>query len=144
LILYIDSSALVKRYVEERGSSAVLDWMDTSALNGTVVVARAEVAAAVTRAKKMNYISGKQVRASLDTFRKEWEGFSRLPVTETLVAHADLLACEHNLRGYDAIHLAAALTWQDLLDLPVTVATFDKELAEAARASGLAVLPQEQ
>jgi predicted nucleic acid-binding protein len=58
-----------------------------------------------------------------------------------LVARADGLACEHNLPGYDAIHLASALTWQDLIELPVTVVTYDRELAAAARASGMAVLP---
>ena len=80
----------------------------------------------------------------LNIFHKEWNNFTRLPVTESLVAHADALACEHNLRGYDAIHLAAALNWQDLIDLPVTLVTYDKELASAARVLGMAVLPEKQ
>jgi predicted nucleic acid-binding protein len=141
LILYFDSSALVKRYVEEQGSSDVLDWMDDSDLNGTVLVTRAEVAAAITRAVRMQYVSQENARQFLDTFRKEWSSLHRLPVTEPLVARADVLACGHNLRGYDAIHLAAALIWQELLGLPVTVVTYDQELAEAARASGMVVLP---
>ena len=141
MILYFDSSALVKRYVEEQGSSDVLDWMDDSDLNGTILVTRAEVAAAITRAVRMQYVSQEEARQFLETFRKEWSDFHRLPVTEPLVARADALACERNLRGYDAIHLAAALTWQELLDLPVTLATYDRDLAEAARASGMLVLP---
>lgn len=141
MILYFDSSALVKRYVEEQGTSDVLDWMDTSDLNGTVLVTRAEVVAAITRAKRMRYVSQEGTRKFLDTFHQEWSNFQRLPVSETLVARADALACEHNLRGYDAIHLASALTWQELLDLPVTVVTYDMELAAAAQASGLLVLP---
>ena len=141
MILYFDSSALVKRYVEEQGSSDVLDWMDDSDLNGTVLVTHAEVAAAITRAVRMQYVSQDEGQQFLDTFRKEWNDLHRLPVTEPLVARADALACGHNLRGYDAIHLAAALTWQELLGLPVTVVTYDRELAEAARASGMVVLP---
>jgi len=141
LILYFDSSALVKRYVEEQGTSDVLGWMDTSDLNGTVLVTRSEVVAAITRAKRMRYVSQEDTRKFLDTFHREWSSFQRLPVSETLVARADALACEHNLRGYDAIHLASALTWQELLDLPVTVVTYDMELAAAAQASGLLVLP---
>lgn len=139
--LYFDSSALVKRYVEEQGSSDVLDWMDHSDLSGTVLVTRAEVAAAITRAVRRQVLSQETARQSLDTFHNEWSGFHRLPVTEWLVARADVLACEHALRCYDAIHLAAALTWQELLGLPVTLVTYDRELAEAARASGMAVLP---
>jgi predicted nucleic acid-binding protein len=141
LILYFDSSALVKRYVEEQGSSDVLDWMDASDLNGTGLVTRVEVVAAITRAMRMQYVSQDDARKILDTFRKEWSSFHRLPVSEPLVERADATACEHNLRGYDAIHLAAAFTWQELLDLPVTVVTYDRGLAEAARASGMAVLP---
>ncbi|HVM71507.1 MAG TPA: type II toxin-antitoxin system VapC family toxin [Anaerolineales bacterium] len=139
--LYFDSSALVKRYVEEQGSSNVLDWMDNSDLNGTVLVTRAEVAAAITRAVRMHYVSHEEARQFLELFHEEWSSFHRLPVTERLVARADAVACEYNLRGYDAIHLAAALTWQELLEVAVTLVTYDRELAEAARASGLAVLP---
>jgi len=144
VILYLDTSALIKRYIEEQGSSDVLDWMDDSELNGTALVTRVEVAAAITRAVRRKYVSQEDARQFLDMFHKEWSSFTRLPVTEPLVARADALACEYNLRGYDALHLAAALTWQDLLDLPVTVVTYDKELAEAARASDMLVLPEKQ
>jgi predicted nucleic acid-binding protein len=144
LILYFDTSALVKRYVEEQGSSDVLDWMDDSELNGTALVTRVEVAAAITCAVRRQVVSQKHARQFLGMFHKEWVNFTRLPITEPLVARADALACEHNLRGYDALHLAAALTWQALLDLPVTVVTYDKELAEAARASDMGVLPEKQ
>jgi len=144
LILYFDSSALVKRYVEEQGSSDVLDWMDDSELNGTVLVTRAEVAAAITRAVRRQVVSQEDARQFLELFHKEWRNYTRLPITEALVARADALACEHNLRGYDAVHLAAALTWQELLELPVTLVTYDRELAEAARTLGMAVLPKKQ
>jgi uncharacterized protein len=144
LILYLDSSALVKRYVEEQGTSDVLDWMDDSELNGTVLVTRAEVAAAITRAVRMQYVSPENARQFLNIFHKEWNNFTRLPITESLVARADALACEHNLRGYDAVHLASALNWQDLIDQPVTLVTYDKELASAAQALGMAVLPEKQ
>ena len=144
MILYFDSSALVKRYVEEQGSSDVLDWMDDSELNGTVLVTRAEVAAAITRAVRRQVVSQEDARQFLELFHKEWRNYTRLPITEALVARADALACEHNLRGYDAVHLAAALTWQELLELPVTLVTYDRELAEAARTLGMAVLPKKQ
>jgi len=144
LILYFDSSAMVKRYVEEQGTSDVLDWMDDSELNGTVLVTRAEVAAAITRAVRMQYVSPENAGQFLNVFHKEWNNFTRLPVTESLVARADALACEHNLRGYDAIHLAAALNWQELIDLPVALVTYDKELASVARALGMAVFPGKQ
>ena len=54
---------------------------------------------------------------------------------------ADDLAWQYGLRGYDAMHLAAALLWQDGLEESVTLATFDRQLWQAGRQSGLAVFP---
>jgi predicted nucleic acid-binding protein len=90
---------------------------------------------------RMRYLSQEDFDDALEKFRADWMDYQRLPVNEPLVARADTLACEHTLRGYDAIHLAAALTWQELLNLPVTLVTYDRELAGAAQASGMAVLP---
>jgi predicted nucleic acid-binding protein len=144
LNLYFDSSALVKRYIDEQGSSDVLDWMDDSKINGTVLVTRAEVASAISRAVRMQYISKEDVGRFLDVFRREWESLHRIPITEPLIARADTLACDHNLRGYDAVHLAAALIWQEQLGMPVTVVTYDRELAAAVQALGMTVLPENQ
>lgn len=140
--LYLDTSALVKRYVKEPGSDDARAWVRAARIKTTVIITRAEVAAALTRALCMNTISKVDYDFALSKFRSDWVDFQRLSVTERLVARADRLACEFGLRGYDAVHLAAALTWQENLNFPVTLATFDRELADAARQSGLAVLPE--
>jgi predicted nucleic acid-binding protein len=140
--LYLDTSALVKRYVEETGSEDVLDWMDRAEMIGTGLVTRAEVASAITRATRMNYLTNQTSRKTLDKFRQEWESIHRLPTNEELIARADFMACQYGLRGYDAVHLAATLIWQEALMEPVTLATYDQELAIAGRNSGLQVLPE--
>jgi predicted nucleic acid-binding protein len=140
--LYLDTSALVKRYVEETGSEDVLDWMDRAEMIGTGLVTRAEVASAITRATRMNYLTNQTSRKTLDKFRQEWESIHRLPINEELIARADFMACQYGLRGYDAVHLAATLIWQEALMEPVTLATYDQELAIAGRNSGLQVLPE--
>jgi len=140
--LYLDSSALAKRYVEEPGSEDVLDWMDLADTIGTGSVTRAEVAAAITRATCMNHLTVQVSVKALSKFRQEWVDFHRIPINEELIARADFLACQHDLRGYDAVHLAAALIWQEALMLPVTLATYDQELADAGKKSGLRVLPE--
>jgi predicted nucleic acid-binding protein len=144
VILYLDTSALIKRYVQETGSADMRAWLLSADDKATILVTRAEMSSALNRLLRMKFLSVDEYASTLDTFRADWEDYHRLPITESLVARADLLACEHNLRGYDAIHLAAALTWQDLLDLPVTLVTYDKELAKAALASGMAILPEEE
>ena len=139
--LYLDTSALIKRYVNEAGSSNVYDWIRSADDKATTMVTRAEMSAGFNRLLRMKHLSQKDYEDTLEEFRADWWDYHRLPVTEPLVARADRLACEHILRGYDAIHLAAALTLQELLSLPVTLVTYDRELAEAAQASGMAVLP---
>ena len=139
--LYLDTSAIIKRYVNEAGSTDVREWIRSADDKATTLITRAEMSAGINRLLRMKYLSQKDYSKALEEFRADWMDYHRLPVTEPLVARADALACEHALRGYDAIHLAAALTWKELLDQPVTLVTYDRELAEAARASGMAVLP---
>ena len=58
------------------------------------------------------------------------------------MALADTLAWDYGLRGYDAVHLASALTWQEALGEPVLLATFDKQLWSAAPKAGVAIWPE--
>jgi predicted nucleic acid-binding protein len=139
--LYLDTSALIKRYVNEAGSTDVRVWIRSSDGKATTLITRAEMSAGINRLLRMKYLSQEDYSDALEEFHADWMDYHRLPISEALVARADAVACEHALRGYDAVHLAAALTWQELLGLPVTLATYDQELAEAARASGMAVLP---
>ena len=74
-------------------------------------------------------------------FGQEWPDIARIPVTERLVALADALAWEHGLRGYDAVQLASAVTWQDMVGLDVVLATFDQQLWAAAPRAGLRPWP---
>jgi hypothetical protein len=60
-----------------------------------------------------------------------------------LIARADILAWELDLRGYDAVHLASALLWQDSLGRKVTMATFDRKLWQAAEERGLSPFPED-
>ena len=66
-------------------------------------------------------------------------------MTEALVGRAGNLAWRHNLRGYDAAQLAAALAWQEMredMQDEIVFACFDDELVQAAAAEGLDTWPQ--
>lgn len=141
MILYLDSSALVKRYVREAGSDEVERLIARAGAVGTGLVSRAEVAAALARAARLGLVERDEAEAALRVFRAEWPRLARVQLTEPLLARADALAWDFGLRGYDAVHLASALYWQDSLSEPVTLATFDRELWRAAQAAGLDVWP---
>jgi len=143
MILYLDASALVKRYVAEPGSAEVSEAISQAEIAGTVLISRAEVAAALAKAVRVGTLTQQEALASLQVFRDEWPDLVRVQVTETVVARADTLAWEHNLRGHDAVHLAAAAFWQDVMSQPVTMMTFDKPLWVASRRVGLASYPED-
>jgi predicted nucleic acid-binding protein len=103
MILYLDSSALVKRYVAEPGSTEVNDAIPTAEVIGTAIISRAEVAAALTKSVRMEVLTREEASASLQVFRNEWLDLVRVQITELVVTRADSLAWEHHLRGYDAV-----------------------------------------
>jgi uncharacterized protein len=142
MIIYIDASALVKRYVAEEGSAEVGELIGQAAAVGTAIISRAEVAAALAKAVRMKLFPRNEAASALKVFNKEWESLIRLQITEILMSRAAALAWDYGLRGYDATHLAAALFWQDMLGEQVTLATFDRHLWEAAKAADLIVWPE--
>ena len=141
MILYLDTSALIKRYMIEPGSEDVKAWMRQSRLASTSIITRAEMGAAISKATRMNWINMEQGQQALQWFRSEWEMFGRLPVNEATVQRADGLACLYGLRGYDAVHLACVLLYRDGLGESIRLATYDRALWQAGRMEGLGLLP---
>jgi predicted nucleic acid-binding protein len=139
--LYIDTSALLKLFIQETHSDDIRHLVESADLVATGLITRAETAAGINRLTRMNMINQAECESVLSNFRKEWGDYHRILVTEQIVIRADLLTGQYSLRGYDAVHLACALTWCELLGAPVIVATFDKELHQAAQKSGLEVFP---
>ena len=142
MIVYIDASALVKRYVAERGSEAVIELTAKADIVATSVVSRAELAAALARAARLGALDHDGARQAQRRFSREWPDFARVPLTEALVARAERLAWDYELRGYDAVQLAAGLMWQESIGEDVLLATFDRQLWGAATRAGLQVWPQ--
>lgn len=141
MILYLDASALVKRYVAETGSAEVAAVLDRARAIATAVISRAEVTAALARAVRIGLAPREDVAAVLSGFDVDWGDLIRLEVNEPVVARAAALAWAQGLRGYDAVHLASALMWQESLGDPVTLATYDRELWRGARNAGLQPWP---
>lgn len=141
MIVYLDASALVKRYVAEAGSVEVASLITKARAIGTAVVSRAEVSAALAKAARVGVLTRESAAGALKAFNADWQRLIRLQFGEPLAARAATLAWEHGLRGYDAVHLATALFWQETLGEAITVATYDRELWRSAQASGLTPWP---
>ena len=141
MILYADASALAKRYLAEAGSPEIEKLILQAEAVGTCLITRAEISAAIAKAVRTGALERAEAERILRTFRQHWADIGSLQLTETLVAEADALAWEFGLRGYDAVHLASARIWQETISEPVTLATFDKHLWEAAQKAGMEVWP---
>ncbi len=141
MIVYLDASALVKRYVAEEGSLEVNELISRADSVLTNLISRAEVAAAIMRASRMGIINREDARKAIAQVRSEWENLQRLPVTEATVGRADSLVSNYDLRGYDAVHMAAALIWREAIGESITLATYDKNLWNIAQNAGLDTWP---
>jgi predicted nucleic acid-binding protein len=143
MILYLDASALVKRYVAEVGSVEVDRLIAQAGVAGTAAISRAEVAAALAKAVRVGTLARDEAEAALQVFRTQWVDLVRLLLTGVILAQADALAWDYGLRGYDAVHLAVVRFWQSSLGEAVTLATYDRQLWQAGGAAGLVVWPED-
>jgi predicted nucleic acid-binding protein len=141
MILYLDTSALVKRFVLEKGSTDVNKLISIADLVGSSLITQVEMAAALGKAARMHWIDQIAAETAYRDFINQWQYFTRLLISQVLIERAAQLSLEFGLRGYDATHLASTLFWQDSLDMEILLATYDKELWTVAQMIGLSVWP---
>ena len=144
MIAYFDASALVKRYVAERGSRETIALIADSDMAATSIVTRAEVAAAFAKAARVHLMTDDRARSAQRSFAEDWPDLVRVPITEALAERAEALAWDHGLRGYDAVQLASALTWQESVASEIVLATFDQQLWDAAPRAGVKAWPEKR
>ncbi len=141
-IIYLDTSALVKQYVQEAGSKDVQKLIKSADHSGTSLITRTEMAAALSRAVRMKLLPASEAETAWKQFLGEWSALSRLKVSGQIIDRAAALTWMYSLRGYDAVHLASAILWQETMEAQITLATFDRELWSAASQAGLSVWPE--
>jgi predicted nucleic acid-binding protein len=140
--VYLDASALVKRYVTERGSRETGELSAKADVVATSLVSRAEVAAALAKAVRLGIVEPDNGRRAQRAFASQWPDIAKVPVTEALISRSEALAWDFGLRGYDAVQLASALTWQEAVGAEITLATFDRQLWDAGKKAGIRIWPE--
>src|SRR3954449_11986621 len=140
MILYLDSSALLKLYVDENGSEQVRKLVARAKLVCTHLIGYAEICAAFGRAHRMGRVSTDDLPRLLQDFDRDWSNIEVVGVTEPLVRRAGHMAVRFALRGYDSVHLAAAEAVARDIGQPsmLRFVAFDAALDEAASALGFA------
>ena len=139
MIVYLDSSALVKLLVVETDSDSVLAAVSAASIVASSRIAYAEAMAAIARRHR----EGKTDESTRDSLVARLDGFwNDIVVLEVDEREAGRLSLLHPLRGADAIHVAAALTLRtSVAPTPVWFIAFDQRLNAAASSEGLSIQP---
>jgi predicted nucleic acid-binding protein len=138
MILYLDTSALVKLFVKEAFSEVVRTAAGLAATCATSRIAYVEFHATLARRERegLEVAKAQAVRAS---FEASWKDLLIVEVNRATVVRAASLARLHSLRGYDAVHLASAQGVHEV-SADMVFACFDNHLNGAALAQTMKVL----
>ena len=140
MIVYIDTSDLVKLYVDESGSDAIKEIVRKATVISTSKVAYAEARAAFARKQRDGGFSFKVLRKIVEDFNREWESYFLIEVTDGLIRSAGDIAEKHLLRGFDSIHLASAINLKNKIGSEVYFSSTDEKLNQAAGKEGIIIL----
>lgn len=141
---FFDSSAIVKRYINETGSAWVLGITDPATDSRVYVasVTGVEVVSAITRKVRGGHVAPLNAAVSLSDFHQDFAAEYRVTaISDSVINRAMAVAETYALRGYDAIQLAAAVETNSrrvaLGAPPLILVAADRDLLAAGVAEGL-------
>jgi uncharacterized protein len=153
-VLYLDSSALVKRYFAEPGSKGIVARLNREERQNfhafTSVLAFAEIHATIRRRVRESALSEKEASRIQDQFDSDWLfSFTPIELSVGVLGFIRDILKKTPLTGADAIHLASALWIQDALKLgkqfgpissrEIVFACYDVKLCHAASSFGFSI-----
>ena len=137
MILFCDTSALVKLYIREDSSREMQAVAGVATAIAVCRISWAEIMAALARRARELPNDAEAIEIVRKRLRTDWPRYAVVEVTQPLVELAGEYADTFALRGYDSVQLAAARTLQDMAGEEVQFACFDARLGKAARVLGM-------
>ena len=137
MILFCDTSALVKLYVHEDGTEVVIEQAAASEIVAVCRIAWVETMAAMARRSREQAQEAAAIAKARKRFVADWPHYFILEVTQPLVELAGEYADAFALRAYDGVQLAAVQTVHQELPGEVRFACYDTRLVKAARVLGI-------
>ena len=136
MIAYFDTSAVVPLLIAEPGSQRAVSLWEAADRVVSVRLVYPETRAALALAQRLGRVGPRDLRDAVTELDSRFEEIDLVEVDGPLARLAGELAEIHRLRGYDAVHLAAA---DRIRDSSVVVIAGDRALLDAATAEGMAV-----
>ncbi len=137
MIFFFDTSALIKRYLHERGSARVRHLLQTAgAIFYQTFVAPLEITSAFYRQHRGGQISVGELSFLLRSYSvHSHKEYLLVPYSESLINLAEALISRHPLRALDAVQLASALELRAALPVdapPLVFVSADDRLVKTA------------
>ncbi len=140
MIVYLDTSSLVKLYVEEIGSDRVRDIAHQAAVISTSKIAYAEARSAFARKQREGGFSVNTLRKVVEDLNRDWESYFVIEISDGLIRSAGDFAEKYLLRGFDSIHLSSAVQLKNKVESETYFSSADGRLNQSAEREGMIVL----
>jgi predicted nucleic acid-binding protein len=137
--VYFDTSVLVKRYVREEGSRRARELLRRHRLL-SCAIAPLEALCAFSRRRAAGELSAHSFGAIMSRLRADRGHWELVEVNASLLGRAEAVIAKAEVRTLDALHIASALAFQELLGLRVPFVTADERQWDAAQQMGLQVM----
>jgi len=137
-MVYVDASALVKRYVDEAGSASVRTVLERDPV-ATSRLSEVEVASALARRCRDGTLSRRDLQRALTALRSDIDSIPLVELAADVARAAIGLLARHPLRAGDSVQLASCLYLRRQMTEEVRLLAYDERLNNAARAEGVAL-----
>jgi predicted nucleic acid-binding protein len=138
LNVYFETSALIKLFLDEPGADDARDLWDAADLVTIALIAYPEARAALAAAERARRISAAELGGVKQRLDRRWIQAQVIDFDQPIALTAGDISERFALRGYNAVHLATAMSLQDD---SLLIATWDRELASACLEAGLRISP---
>ena len=140
MIIFCDTSALMKLFVTEQHSNAMQKLATESARVIVSQLTWAEMCVGLALKQRTNQVDAQIAATALAQLRAEWQRYTRLGVDEELMIESGALSLKFGLRAYDSVQLASAQRVHKQLGSNLTFCCFDRQLNAAAAALGIQIM----
>ena len=132
MIVYLDTSALIKMYLDETGQELVYESVRSASHIATALITYVEASAAFARLLRERRVSATDYRSLMVQLDASWAGYWIVDLSRAVVRSAADLARRHALRASDAVQLSSALELRGA-DADVEFVSFHRHLSTGAR-----------
>jgi predicted nucleic acid-binding protein len=139
-MIYLDSSALVKRYLKETGTDVVNSIILSSKAKATSKLSYPEILSAFARKHRTNEIGNGLLHSAINKFESDWIQLYVIEFSDEMLQPIKQVSQKYPLRAADTVHLASALWLRSSTKVDVTFVASDSRLLEAAQRENLQIV----